>query len=284
MILLFGGTSETAPIASALATAGFRVFVSTATDAPLDVGDHPNISRRAGKLDREQMLRLSNQQDVIAIVDASHPYAASVHANARSVADQLKIPYLSWIRPPILEGDSQAISAPDHDAAAKVAFSFGLPVLLTTGSRNLEPYARESSATGVRLVVRVLSQPDSMDACRKAGISDDNIVSGRGPFSIQENLSVIKQFGIGVLVTKESGVAGGVPEKLKAAHLACCRVVLVQRPAKSSGAQGFNDVSELVQELCRLLSHPNLVHLPTHQTRQALRDGGRNPQPRNVTP
>jgi precorrin-6A/cobalt-precorrin-6A reductase len=269
MILLLGGTSETAPIASALATAGFRVLVSTATDAPLDVGDHPNISRRSGKLDRHQMLRLSNERSVIAIVDASHPYAASVQANARSVADQLKIPYLSWVRPPIPERDSLAISAPDHDAAANIAFSFGLPVLLTTGSRNLEPYVRESKATGQRLVVRVLSHPDSIEACRKAGISDDNIVSGRGPFSIQENLSIIKQFGIGVLITKDSGVAGGVLEKLEAAHRSGCRVVLVQRPAKSSGAQRFNDVSELVQELCRLLSHPIPVHLPTHQTHQA---------------
>jgi precorrin-6A/cobalt-precorrin-6A reductase len=269
MILLLGGTSETAPIASALATAGFKVLVSTATDAPLDVGDHPNISRRAGKLDREQMLRLSIQQGVVAIVDASHPYAASVQANARSVADQIKIPYLSWIRPPISEGDSLITSVPDHKTAAKVAFSFGLPVLLTTGSRNLEPYVRESNATGGLLVVRVLSHPDSLEACRKAGISDDNIVSGRGPFSIQENLSVIKQFGVGVVVTKDSGAAGGVPEKLEAAHLAGCRVVLVKRPAKSPGVKEFNDVSELVQELCRLLSRPIPVYLPVHQTHQA---------------
>jgi precorrin-6A/cobalt-precorrin-6A reductase len=257
MILLLGGTSETAPIASALATAGFKVLVCTATNARLNVGDHPNISRRAGKLDRDQMLRLSIQQGLIAIVDASHPYATSVQSNARSVADQLKIPYLSWVRPPTPEGDNLTISAPDHETAAKVAFSFGLPVLLTTGSRNLKPYVRESSATGERLVVRVLSHPDSIEACRKAGISDDDIVSCRGPFSIQENLSVIKQFGIGVLVTKESGVAGGVPEKLEAGRLAGCRVVLVERPAKSCKAQGFNDVSELVRELCRSLSPSN---------------------------
>jgi precorrin-6A/cobalt-precorrin-6A reductase len=252
MILLLGGTSETAPIASALATAGFKVLVSTATDAPLNVGDHPNISRRSGKLDPDQMVRLANQQGVIAIVDASHPYAASVQANARIAADRLKIPYLSWVRPPIPERDSLITSVPDHDAAAKVAFSFGLTVLLTTGSRNLEPYVRQASATGARLVVRVLSHANSIEACRNAGVSDENIVSGRGPFSIQENLSIIKQFSIGVLVTKNSGVAGGVPEKLEAARLAGCRVVLVKRP-KSTEVEGFNDLSELVRELCRSL-------------------------------
>ena len=256
MILLLGGTSETAAIASTLATAGLKVLVSTATDVPLNVGDHPNVVRRTGKLDPDQMVRLANEQGLIAIVDASHPYAVSVQANARIAADRLKIPYLSWVRPPIPEQDSLAISVPNHAAAAKVAFSFGLPVLLTTGSRNLEPYVREASATGARLVVRALSHPSSIEACRKAGVSDDNIVSGRGPFSIQENVSIIKQFGIGVLVTKNSGVAGGVPEKLEAARLAGCRVVLVQRPAKLSGVEGFDDVSELVRELCRLLPRP----------------------------
>ena len=258
MILLLGGTSETAPLASALAVAGFKVLVSTATEVPLNVGDHPNISRRSGKLDHDQMVQLVNEQGVMAIVNASHPYAASVRANARSVADQLKIPYLSWVRPPIPEQDGLISSVPDHDAAAKLAFSFGQRVLLTTGSRNLKPYVREANETGTRLVVRVLSHPSSMEACRKAGISDDNIVSGRGPFSVEENLALIKRCGIGVLITKDSGVAGGVPEKLEAAHLAGCRVVLVQRPAGSTGVEGFNDVSELVGELCRLLSPSNV--------------------------
>ncbi len=256
MILLLGGTSETAAIASALAIVGLKVLVSTATDVPLYVGDHPNIVRRSGKLDPGQMVQLVNQQGVIAIVDASHPYAASVKANARIAANRLRIPYLSWDRPRTPERDNLITSLPDHDTAARVAFSFGLPVLLTTGSRNLKPYVRESSATGARLVLRVLFHPNSIETCRKAGISDDNIVSGRGPFSVQQNLTIINRFGIGVLVTKDSGVAGGVPEKLEAARLAGCRVILVQRPAELYGVKGFSDVSEMVRELCRLLSDP----------------------------
>ena len=255
MILLLGGTSETVAIASALADAGFNVLVSTATDVPLNVGDHPNISRRSGRLDPDQMAQLANQQGVIAIVDASHPYAASLRVNARTAADQLKIPYLAWIRPPIPEQDSLITSVSDHTTAAKLAFSFGLPVLLTTGSRNLEPYVNEANAKGMRLVARVLSHPSSIEACRKAGISDDNIVSGRGPFSVEENLAVIKRYGIGVLVTKDSGIAGGVPEKLDAARLGACRVVLVQRPAESGEVAGFSHVSELVKELQLLLEH-----------------------------
>lgn len=41
MILLLGGTSDTAPIARGLAAVGLPVLVSTATDIDLDVGVHP---------------------------------------------------------------------------------------------------------------------------------------------------------------------------------------------------------------------------------------------------
>ncbi len=75
MILLIGGTSETAPLAEALAAAGFKVLVSTATEVPLNVGDHPNIFSRSGKLDGPDMAQLAKKRGVQAIVDASHPYA-----------------------------------------------------------------------------------------------------------------------------------------------------------------------------------------------------------------
>jgi len=251
MILLLGGTSETAPLATALATAGFKVLVSTATDVPLHVGDHPNISRRSGKLDRDQMLQLAIRQNVLAIVDASHPYASSVRQNARTVADQLEIPYVSWVRPRILDNDGEIHFEPNHKSAAKTAFSFGRPVLLTTGSRNLSPYVREAAATGVPLTVRVLDHPSSLVACRKAGIPDANIVSGRGPFSVDDNLKVIRRYGIGVVVTKDSGLEGGVPAKLTAARIADCRVVVVQRPAESN-RDGTADVSAIVKELSQL--------------------------------
>ena len=44
MILLLGGTSETAPIAEGLANAGHFVLVSNCTDTPLNTGAHAAIS------------------------------------------------------------------------------------------------------------------------------------------------------------------------------------------------------------------------------------------------
>ena len=81
--------------------------------------------------------------------------------------------------------------------------------------------------------MRVLPCTDSLEQCRRLGIPEANVIAERGPFSAEENESVIVQHGIDVLVTKESGTAGGVPEKLKAAKHCGCQVVLVERPAQN---------------------------------------------------
>ncbi|HMK34468.1 MAG TPA: precorrin-6A reductase [Desulfomonilaceae bacterium] len=257
MILFLGGTSETAPLAEALAEAGFTMLVSTATDIPLDVGNHPLISRRCGRLDRDSMSRLAAESGITAIVDASHPYASDVHATARDVANSLKIPYFVWIRPAGLSNEDFVCLALDHAEAARIAFSFGSPVLLTTGSKNLIPYASESARTGVPLIARVLNHPESVEACRSAGIPPHHILTGKGPFSLEQNLMAIRMFHIKVIVTKDSGLPGGIAEKAEAARLTDCRLVVVQRP-EITDAQGFNDVSELISAVKKSLSGPQV--------------------------
>ena len=139
MILLIGGTSETAPLAEALAVAGFKVLVSTATQVPLDVGKHPNIASRSGILDGEGMAQLAAERGVHAIVDASHPYSLVAHANAKKVALDMSIPYFRWMRPPAAKDGAAIFFARTHELAARTACSFSRPVFLTTGSRNIIP-------------------------------------------------------------------------------------------------------------------------------------------------
>lgn len=251
MILLLGGTSETAPLAAALVERDFHVLVSTATDVPLELGSHPKMYSRKGSLDREGMVQLAGEKGIRIIVDASHPYASSVRANAREAARQLGIPYLTWVRPTAINGEDLHM-AQDHQSAARIACSFGKPVILTTGARNLVPYAQEAKARGVVLFARVLPQESSMESCRVAGIPESHVVTGRGPFSVEENRSVIRRFGIGVIVTKDSGEAGGVPAKIEAARQEGCRVVVVGRP-KETAEVTFASLADLIERVSLLL-------------------------------
>jgi precorrin-6A/cobalt-precorrin-6A reductase len=248
MILLIGGTSETGPLAEALALNGFEVLVSTATDVFLEVGVHERISRRVGALDASGLSALVQEKGIRLIVDASHPYAAEVHSNAAVVTEGYGIPLIIWDRPSCEIDEDFIINADDHEEAARFAFSYGRTVLLTTGSRNLVPYARESRAKGVPLIVRVLDHPDSIRACNDAGIPPENFITGRGPFTLEENLMTIRKHHIGVLVTKDSGKAGGVPEKIEAARIENCKVVMIRRPEVSRGTV-VRSIPELIGEI-----------------------------------
>ena len=248
MILLFGGTSETAPLATLLSEAGRFVLVSTATDIELDIGCHRRIRRRCGRLDREGMLQLIRMEAVTAIVDAAHPYAKELHANAREAAARAHVPYLRFRRPETTAYNGrEAIWAADHDEAARLACA--TPVLLTTGSRNLEPYVRAASEKGGELYARVLPEAASLDACRNAGIARDHVIAARGPFTVEETRRLLRDLGIRVLVSKDSGAAGGLAEKLEAARQEGCRVVLLRRPLEPGTA-----VFESFEEIARALS------------------------------
>ena len=258
MILLIGGTSETAPLASGLAEAGYEVLVSTATDAPLAIGDHPRISRRAGRLDEEGLVAIGKEKGIRAIVDAAHPYAIAAHSAAQVAARRLGIPCLVFRRPEELTPESgrrpEAAGSPvrfvaDHAGAAEMAFAEGLPVLLTTGSRNLGPYSQAARRTGVLLAVRILDSPESLAACRAAGIPEERIIVGRGPFSVEENLTAIRRFDIGVIVTKESGRAGGFEAKLAAAQQADCRLIVLRRPETPASSLTFAHPAALIAAL-----------------------------------
>src|ERR1700678_1492197 len=99
MILLLGGTGESAAVAEAIAGAGYQVLVSAATDVPLYTGSHPNLFQRTGRLDEEGMAALVSRQHIRAIVDVTHPYASEVRATAAHVAERMHIPYLTYVRP-----------------------------------------------------------------------------------------------------------------------------------------------------------------------------------------
>ena len=71
---------------------------------------------------------------------------------------------------------------------------------------------------------------ESLAACRREGVPPGHITAMMGPFSHRLNLALMEQFSISVLVTKDGGRAGGMPEKLSAAREHGARVVVIRRP------------------------------------------------------
>jgi precorrin-6A/cobalt-precorrin-6A reductase len=225
-----------------------------ATDIPSGMKEGARLQMRSGPLDEKEMAALIAERSITAIVDATHPYAREISRKALSAAAGAGIPYLRFSRPETaLPGT--ALIAEDHETAARLAFTFGKPVLLTIGSRNIGPYAEESQRMELPLSVRVLPHKDALNACAAQGIAGERIISGRGPFSVEENVDAIRRFGIGVVVTKNSGDAGGVPEKIEAVTREGCRIIVVKRPGNHGIAENaFSLIDDLIAAVKTLTS------------------------------
>lgn len=247
MILLLGGTSEAGAIAAALAAAGVRVLVSAATDLSHSVRLTDSVAVRAGVLDEAGLHDLIVEVRAQAVVDATHPYAALVTRNAQKAAARAGVPYLRYLRPPAVAEESGVIVVGDHDEAARLAFLSGRPVLLTIGTRHLAPYLRESRRTAVPVIARVLPTPEALQACAAVGLPGKRVVQGQGPFSVAQTIEVIRRHGIGILVTKDGGAAGGVPEKFEAARHEGCEIVVVARPEETiETGRAFTGIGALI--------------------------------------
>lgn len=254
MILLLGGTSDTAPLADLIVAAGFRVLVSTATDYPLDKGTHPSISHRAGRLDRDGLISLIRSESIRAVVDATHPYAEAVSIAAREAARITNVPRLTFVRPAAVGDGPGLFFAETHIEAAEAAFASGGPVLLTIGANNLAPYARQAKKTGSPFAARILPRAESRAAALKAGAPEACLIPAKGPFSMEETAELIRERGIRVIVTKDGGTASGVLEKLEAARQEGCRIIVVRRPrppASSPPGTSFSTYESLVEALLK---------------------------------
>lgn len=247
MILLLGGTSDARELAAELRGAGYDVLVSTASDYGARLAAPAGAAVRGGRLDEAELARLVADAD--AVVDATHPFAevisaAAVRACAAAGRPYLRVPRAAMMLP---AGVVRAANAAD---AARLAVELARAraeagpagdrhpgtILLTVGSKTLATYARVAREAGVRLVARVLPTPEALAACADAGLEPSDVVAMQGPTSAGLDAALLRHLGATVLVTKESGGAGGVAEKLRAAGLAGATAVVVERPAAPAAA------------------------------------------------
>lgn len=255
-ILLVGGTSETDAIAQSLAEAGYSVLVCTATDLPLRIGDHPAIQRHCGRMSAEEFEALMREKRIDIVVNAAHPYAVGVRDATRKAASRCDIAHVEFMRPNACPAASEPgiLRAADHQEAAQLAVAAGQKILLTIGSTHLTPYVDAARAKGRELLARVLPRDESAAACRAAGLRADQIIASRGVSSVEDNVAVIRKHGVNVLVTKDSGKAGGVSEKVKAAQQTGCVVILIQRPPMDTAncARTVSALMERVRQAIRV--------------------------------
>jgi precorrin-6A/cobalt-precorrin-6A reductase len=87
-----------------------------------------------------------------------------------------------------------------------------------------------------------------MEKCEKLGVPQKNIIAIQGPFTKEFDQALYKQYGVTVMITKESGKVGSVDEKIEAAKELGIEVIMIGRPKIDYGTV-YSDFSDVVQEI-----------------------------------
>ena len=241
--IVFAGTTEGYAICNFLAENGVSVYACAATEyggSLLKENEFLHVS--AGRLKTEDMEELFHKSAPEIVLDATHPYAAEVTKNIRKACENAGVRYQRVLRP---EGDksSEAVYVESPEEAAEFLSGTEGNIFLTTGSKELAKFTVIPDYKE-RIFARVLSVPSVIQSCAELGIEGKHLIGMQGPFSAEINEAMLRQFQCSYLVTKDTGLAGGFPEKIEACQRCGATPVIIGRPLKEEGlslpeARGF---------------------------------------------
>jgi len=232
-VLLLGGTAEARALAERLHPKVDIIssLAGRVPDPALPVG--PVRIGGFGGADGLRDWLVDN--NITAVVDATHPFAAAITANAAAACAGLDLPHLVLSRPPWDPADATVVAS-DTEAAEVIANKGYSRVFLTTGRSGVAAF----SGSDAWFLIRVVTAPDVGALPR-----NHELLLSRGPYDYDAERELLRSRGIEALVTKNSGGAM-TRAKLDAASSLGADVLMIQRPALPDGVAVVSSVQEAV--------------------------------------
>jgi precorrin-6A/cobalt-precorrin-6A reductase len=200
---------------------GIKVITSLAgrTRQPVVPSQNTRIGGFGGVVGLTDYLR---EQEIDLLIDATHPFAAQISWNAAAAATIVGIPHLMLLRPAWekTEGD-RWIEVENNEAAAKVLPGLAQRIFLTIGRQELSVFAHLKD---LWFLMRMIDPPQPNTL-----VPPGQLLTERGPFSLEDERALLQQYEIGAIVSKNSGGSATYP-KIIAARERGIPVVMVQRP------------------------------------------------------
>lgn len=271
-ILIFGGTSEGRIISETLSKNEICVHVSVATEYGKQLlKKSPFLHIFEGRLDVLAMQELCHCNHYDLLIDATHPFATEVSENIKKCAVEENLPLIRFERNTEKDRNVNLIYVDDEIQCRDLLVKTTGKILLTTGSKNLATFCK-NQLLRERLVVRVLPGMESLELCYKNNLEGKQIIAMQGPFSKNMNIAQIEEYGISVLVTKESGKTGGADLKIQAALEKGIQCIVIKNPsgtknepciyAKYTKCDSLNKVYETVEKKLNLsINRQNKINL-----------------------
>ncbi|UVK45962.1 cobalt-precorrin-6A reductase [Mesorhizobium sp. AR07] len=244
-ILILGGTTEARQLAGQLAArASVVLSLAGRTESPVAQGVPVRTGGFGGADGLAAYLR---EMRIDLLIDATHPYAAQISANAAQAAHTTGTPILALRRPgwqPV-EGDRWTQVDTVGDAAQALG-SAPRRVFLALGRQEVTAF---EAAPQHHYLIR------SVDAVEpKLAVPDASYLLARGPFREAEERALLEKHRIDAVVSKNSG-GEATYGKIAAARALGIEVVMVGRPALPDVAS-----AETVEALAAIVNQFGVDH------------------------
>ena len=226
-ILILGGTTEARALGERLAKrGGLDVTLSLAGRTAVPV-PHAVPIRIGGFGGAAGLAAYIADRRIAALIDATHPYATVISANAAAAARQSGVPFIALRRPPwtAVAGD-RWIEVQDAAAAIGALGTVPRRVFVALGRNELAPFAE---APQHHYLIRSVDPVDP-----PLPLPHVAYINARGPFSEASDRALMAAHEIELVVSKNSG-GNAAYGKIAAARALGIGVVMLRRPAAAEG-------------------------------------------------
>lgn len=190
------------------------------------------------------LLSFLQMEKIDIVIDATHPFAANITANAAAACATLALPLIGLVRPPWTQKQNDHwYVVPDMESAASHVERFGGRVLLAIGRQQIGAFALCKKAT---LVIRSIDPP-AMPLPANA-----ELILDRGPYEVDSEVRLLDAHAIDYIVSKNSGGAATYA-KIEAARVLGLPVVMIDRPRRADQVT-LDSVESVLASLHELLS------------------------------
>jgi precorrin-6A/cobalt-precorrin-6A reductase len=240
-VLLLGGTGDALKIARQLGPASVYSLAGLGK-VPEDLACAVRVGGFGGS---EGLARYIESERIGLVIDATHPYAAQISANAVRACAAARVPCWALRRPgwQAHSGDDWRMVGDWNELVAALA-PFRRP-LFTLGR---EPLAHLDEIPPHQFwTVRCLESHQDSPRAR--------ILAARGPFTLEGERALFALQAFDVVVSKNSG-GRATEAKLDVARERRLPVIMLRRPALPATDREFDDVADLLLAL-RVESEPH---------------------------